>query len=104
LWHSASTNYATASERIVVAKSREVKSGSNEAGFSKEGCGSKRASLPMMMILEEQLSPCPTTWRHIAEDTNVCNYRRHNFKSQKEVEFQNYSPLQNAQDETANAH
>jgi hypothetical protein len=34
----------------IVAKSKEVKTGSNLAESYKEGCGSKRAVLPMMMI------------------------------------------------------
>jgi hypothetical protein len=38
-------------KKINVAKSREVKTGRNLAGSSKEGCGSKRAVLPMMMTI-----------------------------------------------------
>jgi hypothetical protein len=36
---------------ISIAKSKEVKTGSNLAGSSKEGYGSKSAVLPMMMIM-----------------------------------------------------
>jgi hypothetical protein len=35
----------------MVAKSREVKTGCNLAEFSSEGCGSKRAALPMMLMM-----------------------------------------------------
>jgi hypothetical protein len=38
------------SENIIVAKSREVKTGSNLVESSKEGYGSKGAVLPMMMM------------------------------------------------------
>jgi hypothetical protein len=37
--------------KITVAKSKEVKTGSNLAESSKEGYGSKRAVLPMMMMM-----------------------------------------------------
>jgi hypothetical protein len=38
------------SRKIVVTKSREVKTGCNLAETSKAGYGSKRVILPMMMI------------------------------------------------------
>jgi hypothetical protein len=36
---------------VIVAKSNEVKTGCNPAEFSKEGYGSKRDVLPMMMMI-----------------------------------------------------
>jgi hypothetical protein len=38
-------------KKIIVAKIKEVKPGSNLAISSKEGYGSKRAVLPMMMMM-----------------------------------------------------
>jgi hypothetical protein len=38
-------------KRITVAKSKEVKTKSNLAEFSKEGYGSKSALLPVMMMM-----------------------------------------------------
>jgi hypothetical protein len=38
-------------ESIIVAKSEEVKTGSNREESCKEGYGSKRAVLPMMMMM-----------------------------------------------------
>jgi hypothetical protein len=38
-------------KQIIVAKSKEVKTGCNLAESSKEGYGSKRAVLPMMMMM-----------------------------------------------------
>jgi spore maturation protein SpmB len=38
-------------KKITVAKSRQVKTGSNLAESSKEGYGSKRAVLPMVMMM-----------------------------------------------------
>jgi hypothetical protein len=38
-------------KQITVAKSKEVKTGSNLAESSKEGYGSKRVVLPMMMMM-----------------------------------------------------
>jgi hypothetical protein len=35
----------------LVAKSKEVKNGSNLAETSEEGCGSKRAVLPVVMMI-----------------------------------------------------
>jgi hypothetical protein len=37
--------------KIIVAKSKEVKIGSNLAEYSKEGCGSKRAVLLIMRMM-----------------------------------------------------
>jgi hypothetical protein len=37
-------------KKNIVAKSKDVKTGSNMAESCKEGCGSKRAALPIMMI------------------------------------------------------
>jgi hypothetical protein len=37
-------------KKIIVTKPKEVKTGSNLEESSKEGCGSKRALLRMMMI------------------------------------------------------
>jgi hypothetical protein len=37
-------------KKIIVAKSKEVKTGCNLAESSKEDCGSKRPVLPMMMV------------------------------------------------------
>jgi hypothetical protein len=45
-WRPCSVN-----KKIIVAKSKEVIAGLNLAGYSKEGCGSKRAVLPMMMMI-----------------------------------------------------
>jgi hypothetical protein len=39
------------SKKIIVPKSKEVKTGSILAEFSKEGYGSKRAVLPMVMMM-----------------------------------------------------
>jgi hypothetical protein len=39
------------SKRIIVAESKEMKTGSNLAKFSEEDSGSKNAVLPMMMII-----------------------------------------------------
>jgi hypothetical protein len=41
-------------KRIVVAKSKELKTGCNLAECSKEGHGSKRAVLPMMMMIAKE--------------------------------------------------
>jgi hypothetical protein len=38
-------------KRIIVAKSKEVKTGSNLEESSKEGCGSEKVVFPMMMIM-----------------------------------------------------
>jgi hypothetical protein len=38
-------------ETIIVANSKEVKTGPNLADSSEEGCGSKRAVLPMMLMM-----------------------------------------------------
>jgi hypothetical protein len=38
-------------KNITVAKTKEVKTGYNMAEFSKEGYGSKRPVLPMMMMM-----------------------------------------------------
>jgi hypothetical protein len=38
-------------KKVTVAESKEVKTGSNLAESSKVGCGSKRAVLPMMMMI-----------------------------------------------------
>jgi hypothetical protein len=38
-------------DKITVAKSKEVKTGFNLAETSKEGYGSRRAVLPMMMLM-----------------------------------------------------
>jgi hypothetical protein len=40
-------------KRIIVAKSKEVKTGCNLAEFSKEGYGSKRAVLPITMMMKQ---------------------------------------------------
>jgi hypothetical protein len=37
--------------KIIVTKSKEVKTGCNLAESSKEGCGSNRVVLPMMMMM-----------------------------------------------------
>jgi hypothetical protein len=38
-------------QKILIAKSKEVKTGCNLAETSKEGCGSKLADLPMTMMM-----------------------------------------------------
>jgi hypothetical protein len=38
-------------KKIIVTKSKEVKTGCNRAESSTEGCGSKRTVLPMMMMM-----------------------------------------------------
>jgi hypothetical protein len=38
-------------KKITVAKSKEMETGCSLAESSKEGCGSKRAVLPMMMMM-----------------------------------------------------
>jgi hypothetical protein len=38
-------------KKITAAKSKEMKTGCNLAGSSKEGCGSKRAVLLVMMMI-----------------------------------------------------
>jgi hypothetical protein len=38
-------------KKIIIAESEEMKTGSNLAEFSKEGYDSKRAVLPIMMII-----------------------------------------------------
>jgi hypothetical protein len=38
-------------KKFIVAKSKEVKTGCNLAESSKEGCGSKRVVLPIMMMM-----------------------------------------------------
>jgi hypothetical protein len=38
-------------KKIIIAKSKDVKTGSNLAGSSKEGYGSKRGVLSMMMMM-----------------------------------------------------
>jgi hypothetical protein len=50
-------------KRTVVTKPKEVEPGSNLAGFSKEGCGSKRVVLSMMMMM--------MTWSNIPECTII---------------------------------
>jgi hypothetical protein len=44
------------SETITVAKSKEVKTGSNRTQSLKEGYGSKSAILPMMMLMGQHLA------------------------------------------------
>jgi hypothetical protein len=38
-------------KNLIVAKSKEVKTGCKSGRSSKEGCGSKRAVFPMMMMM-----------------------------------------------------
>jgi hypothetical protein len=38
-------------KKYIVPKSKEMKTKSNLAGYSKEVCGSKRAVLPMLLLL-----------------------------------------------------
>jgi hypothetical protein len=38
-------------KKNIVAKSKELETGSNHVQSSKEGCGSKRAVLPSMMMM-----------------------------------------------------
>jgi hypothetical protein len=44
-------------KKITVAKSKEVKIGSNLAESSKEGYGSKRDVLPMVMLIKMAMKP-----------------------------------------------
>jgi hypothetical protein len=66
-------------KNIIVAKSKEVKTGCNLAGSSKEGYGSKRAVLPTMMMMmttpvtiqsvQQELHLRPTTlWENTAPE------------------------------------
>jgi hypothetical protein len=49
-------------KKIMVTKPKEVEPGSNLADFFKEGCGSRRAVLPMIMMM---------TWSNIPEYTTI---------------------------------
>jgi hypothetical protein len=49
-------------KEIIVAKSKEVKTGSNLAESSREGYGSRSAVLPMMMISDGTIAAPTSRW------------------------------------------